>query len=357
MKRLVICCDGTWNTPDLVVAGEDVCTNVAKLGLLVADVDAEGRRQRLFYDQGVGTAGKLDRWLGGAFGVGLSRKVQASYMFAVENYDPGDEIFLFGFSRGAYTARSVAGLIRNAGLLRRQHARQLGAAYALYRDRSNTTHPRAREAMLFRKSFSYEVRIKFIGVWDTVGALGIPRLPYLPAPALSHHWDFHDVTLSSYVDNAFHALAIDERREPYAPTLWDQQKDLTEPQHLEQVWFSGVHSNVGGGYPDSGLSDVALAWLMDRARRCGLAFDESQVAATVKPGPLATLYDPMTPLYRVLGEAIRPIPERRYDAHGNLMLTREAVASSAKVRWDAEPRYRPPNLAVYLQRGGPITPV
>jgi hypothetical protein len=139
--------------------------------------------------------------------------------------------------------------------------------------------------------------------------------------------------------------------------LWDQQKDLTVPQRLEQVWFSGVHSNVGGGYPDSGLSDVALAWLLGRARECGLAVDETQVDATVSPGPLGRLYDPMTPLYRLLGEATRPIPERRYDAQGNLMQTREAVASSAKVRWDADPRYRPDNLAAYLQRNGPITQV
>jgi uncharacterized protein (DUF2235 family) len=356
-RRLVVCCDGTWNTPDEVRDGRDICTNVAKLALAVAPTDAIGRAQLVFYDRGVGTAGQLDRVLGGAFGVGLSRNVQESYMFIVQNYEPGDEVFLFGFSRGAYTARSVAGLIRNSGVLRRRYAGQLSTGYQLYRDRTDTTHPNSREARLFRKSYSHEIRIKFIGVWDTVGALGIPRVPYLPATSLSHYWDFHDVTLSSYVDNAFQALAIDELRKAFEPTLWSQQPDLQVPQHLEQVWFAGVHSNVGGGYPDAGLSDVALCWITDRARRCGLAFDEDEVAATVKPCALGTKYDSLSWLYQRLGAAPRAIPDKRYDSKGQQMITRETVASSAVVRWQKDASYRPVNLGQYLDRHGRITQV
>src|SRR5579862_5148896 len=212
MKRLVVCCDGTWNTPDEKDEGADTCTNVTKVALAVAPHDPAGIRQPVFYDKGVGT-GPFDHWGGGMFGIGLSAKVQEAYTYLVQNFEPGDEIFLFGFSRGAYTARSTAGFIRNAGLLKRQYLYKLQDAYELYRDRSDLTHPRSVEARLFRKSFAYEVGIKFIGVWDTVGALGIPNLPSLPA--ISARWKFHDVTLSSYVENAFQALAIDERRKPF----------------------------------------------------------------------------------------------------------------------------------------------
>src|SRR5262245_22335415 len=172
-KRLIICCDGTWNTPDAVKDGKACRTNVAKIacGVVMSDGGAE---QRVYYDKGVGT-GKFDHFRGGALGWGLSRNVQDAYMYLVENFDDlADEIFLFGFSRGAYTARSVTGLIRNSGLLKRQYAGKLAEAYELYRDRSSDTHPRSIEARLFRRSFSNEVRIKLIGVWDTVGALGIP---------------------------------------------------------------------------------------------------------------------------------------------------------------------------------------
>jgi uncharacterized protein (DUF2235 family) len=174
-KRLVVCCDGTWNTPDEVRDGKPCQTNVTKIArAVVTPQDTQGIEQRVYYHKGVGTS-TFDHFRGGALGWGLSRNVQDAYMFLVENYDdPSDEIFLFGFSRGAYTARSVAGLLRNAGLLKREYANKLDAAYELYRDRTDATHPRSVEAELFRKSFACEVRIKCIGVWDTVGALGVP---------------------------------------------------------------------------------------------------------------------------------------------------------------------------------------
>ena len=137
-KRLVVCCDGTWNTPDEVRDGKPCQTNVTKIARAVVIPQAtQGIEQRMYYHKGVGT-GTFDHFRGGALGWGLSRNVQDAYMFFVENYDdPDDEIFLFGFSRGAYTARSVAGLLRNAGLLKREYARKLDAAYELYRDRTD----------------------------------------------------------------------------------------------------------------------------------------------------------------------------------------------------------------------------
>lgn len=351
-KRLVVCCDGTWNTPDEKDQGADTCTNVTKVALAVALQDARGAQQLVFYQKGVGT-GRLQHLSGGVFGLGLSANVLEAYMFLVQNYEPGDELFLFGFSRGAYTARSTAGFIRNSGLLRREQANRLRDAYELYRDRSSTTHPRSVEARLFRKTFAWETRIKFIGVWDTVGALGVPNLPTVPA--LSARWKFHDVTLSSYVDNAFQALAIDERRKSFQPTLWQQGQPAPADQKLEQVWFSGVHSNVGGGYRDSGLSDLALGWMVHKADACGLVFDG--LSPMLFPDLLGEIRDPTTWYFRLLGSSVRPIPIPRFDANGQLMITNETVASSAAARWQADASYRPENLEQYLKSGSPVTAV
>ena len=360
MKRLVICCDGTWNTPDQEdELGRRVRTNVTRLAQTVAQVGASGTPQRMFYTSGVGTS-TLDHWVGGVFGVGLSARIKEAYAFVVEEFTPGDELFLFGFSRGAYTARSLAGLIRNSGVLRRGYANRLDDAYELYRDRSNETHPRSIEAQLFRITYSYEPRIKFIGVWDTVGALGIPDLP-VPT-GLSAHWKFHDVDLSTTVKYAYQALAIDERRAPFSPTLWDQQDDAPPTQVLEQVWFSGAHSNVGGGLRDSALSDITLLWMLGKAQAQGLALDLSPIAHELVPDALGELQDSMTWYYRLLGDGTRYIPERRLrrnrrPGQGQFMNTHEQVASTARIRFDMDPAYHPQNLRDYFARGGPVVDV
>jgi uncharacterized protein (DUF2235 family) len=351
-KRLVVCCDGTWNTPDEVRGGRPCPTNVAKIAAaVVTPRDGEGVEQRVYYHRGVGT-GRLDHFTGGAFGWGLSRNVQDAYMFLVENWDdPADEIFLFGFSRGAYIARSVAGFIRNSGLLKARWARKLDTAYELYRDRTHATHPNAMESQLFRKSFSSEVRIKFIGVWDTVGALGIP-IDSLGIHVLSDRWKFHDVKLSTSVDNAFHAIAIDERRRPFTPAIWEQQPGAMHVmQRLEQVWFPGVHSDVGGGYPQAGLSDVALEWMGQRARQCDLAIDFAGAGIPVAPDATGYLHDSMTARYRILGSRPRLMPVQRLDDRGRPMVTNEAVIDQAALRLNS-PTYHAPNLREFLANGG-----
>ncbi|OCB10405.1 hypothetical protein A5717_23075 [Mycolicibacterium porcinum] len=270
-KRLVVCCDGTWNTPDQTTDGKLTPTNVAKVAMALASHDADGREQRLFYHRGVGTT-RSDRLLGGAFGAGLFRDVCEAYRFVVQNYAEGDELFFFGFSRGAYTARSTAGLIRNSGVLHRDNADQIEQAFALYRSGNENTNPRSVTAALFRKMYSCEPEIRFIGVWDTVGALGIPSVGGWLARKFNKRYEFHDTTLSSRVGEAYQALAIDERRGPFVPTIWTQSDQAPATQRLEQVWFTGVHCDVGGGYPDHGLSDIALCWMLEKARRAGLVF-------------------------------------------------------------------------------------
>jgi len=346
-KRLVLCCDGTWNTPDQESDGRPCRTNVAKLAVALADTGADGLEQRVFYLRGVGT-NRWDRIRGGAFGYGLSATVKEAYRLIVEHFDPGDELFLFGFSRGAFTARSTAGFLRNAGILRREHIDRIEEAYALYRDRA--THPRTTESQLFRRSFAHEARIRFIGVWDTVGSLGIPVSGVPVIDKFNRRWQFHDTELSTWVDGAFQALGIDEQRRPFEPTLWQQKSDAVA-QRLEQVWFAGVHGDVGGGYPDTGLSDIPLLWMVERAKEFGLAFGADSLVATstgstlqavvVQPDPMGQLHDSREALYKVLPPYHRPIGARDP--------ANEYVGSSAIARLEGDPGYRPPELAAYLE--------
>lgn len=274
-KRLVVCCDGTWNLPDERRTGVAAPTNVVKLALGVRSGDGTG--QCLHYEAGVGTTPD-ERVLGGAFGYGLSHNIRSCYRFLAMNYEKGDQLFLFGFSRGAYTARSLAGLIRNCGILREENVGQVDEAFAFYRDRTSQTHPDTLASRIFREMYAYGSEdIDFIGVWDTVGALGIPtELPGWDWLSQRVHgweglWGFHDTQLSSHVKHAYHALAIDETREAFKPTLWTQDP-AAAGQALEQVWFSGVHTEVGGGSSDSALSDIALLWMIEKAKACGLEF-------------------------------------------------------------------------------------
>jgi uncharacterized protein (DUF2235 family) len=361
-KRLVLCCDGTWNNPD-----QKSPTNVTKVALAVAPTDAGGREQRTFYHPGVGT-GRWERLRGGAFGFGLSRNVRDAYRFIVANFEPGDELFFFGFSRGAYTARSAAGFVQNCGILRREQADRIDEAYALYRDKSSTTHPRGMEATLFRRAYSHETRIHFIGVWDTVGALGIPLARWPLAKWINRRWEFHDTTLSGAVDAAYQALAIDEQRAPFRPTLWEPRHPVPKDQRVEQVWFAGVHCDVGGGYPEHDISDIPLLWMVDRARRCGLSFradafaaprtpgDASTTAAqdaiactSVRPDALGELHQSREKLYRAVSPYHRGI--------GVTDAAHECVASSVTERLDARADYRPGNLTTYLAGDHRVMPV
>lgn len=348
-KRLVVCCDGTWNSPDQLSGGQPAPTNVVKLALAVAPTDSSGIVQRMYYHSGVGTK-KGERLRGGAFGLGLAADVRAAYAFLVANYEPGDELFFLGFSRGAYTARSTAGFVRNAGILRPEHAGRLGDAYALYRNR--TAHPRGVEARLFRSSYSFETRIRFIGVWDTVGALGIPLNGLRFLNFINRGTQFHDTDLSTTVDAAYQALAIDEHRRAFRPAVWTKQPSTT-PQEVEQVWFSGVHCDVGGGYADHALADVPLLWLAAKANDNGLAIDHDTLAAGpfagqpgIAPGapaadPLGAAHESRKSFYMLVPSYERPID--RADEHGN------AASSSAALRVEKDGAYAPPNLTTYLQ--------
>jgi hypothetical protein len=267
-KRLVLCLDGTWNTPEA-----DEITNIVRIRNLI---DAKYRDdqgnvviQQVFYESGVGTGGsRLKQLLDGATGGGLEDNVRGAYRYLSSVYRPGLELYIFGFSRGAFTARSLAGFIGASGLLKPEHCTRENEmkAWRYYRTPPKFRFP-AHRKMLDRLSFG-RVRINVLGVFDTVGSRGIP----VTGPWNYYNrrkYGFHDVALGSNVDHALHALAIDERRLSFPASIWERPNH-EDNESVEQVWFVGNHANVGGGYSDPGLSSIALAWMLTRIEQKGL---------------------------------------------------------------------------------------
>ena len=340
MKRIAVFCDGTWNTPDEIEDGKFCPTNVVKMAKALAPFSAGNTPQLLYYDSGIGSEGNiLKRVYDGATGSGISENIKQAYRFIINNYLPGDELYFFGFSRGAYTVRSLAGLIRNSGILKPENLDKVERAYKIYRSRKATFQPREVESTLFRKTFAVEeyTKIKFIGVWDTVGALGNPLVIN---GWFSRKNQFHDTELSTRVENAYHALAIDEKRENFQATLWHQQAEAKN-QVLEQVWFSGVHSDVGGGYALSGLSDIALVWMLEKAENCGLKFDPVEV----NPGSLAEKHESYTGFYKMNKPFFRPINSKKNQKTG---ITNESLHPTVMERYQKDHNYRPKNLTDYI---------
>lgn len=329
-KRLILCCDGTWNNPE-----QKHVTNVVKISRAIRPVARDGRQQIVFYDWGVGSEGVTTRLSGGTLGKGLDKNVQDAFRFLVHNYSKGDEIFLFGFSRGGYTARSIAGLIRNAGILKKANAHLIKKAYELYRSKEK---PDAASAKAFRKRYSREANIKFVGVWDTVGSLGIPLR--IARHLNKKKYSFHDTSLSKIIQNACHALAIDEKRRDFKPTLW--KRPPKGSQTIEQTWFAGVHCDIGGGYKEEGLSDTSLKWMCDRAKSRGLSFDAGFLRRSVRPNPNDKLHKSYTGIYWAKGKHIRPI--------GELPRGLEKIHPSVLMRFRRKRNYRPKNLLSLLKR-------
>lgn len=279
MKRLIVCCDGTWKAES-----DKSVSNIVKIAQTVrmAGTDEFGRTigQRVYYVSGPGARGfTSDRVLGGAFGLGLEANLWSAYWQVAINWEPGDEIYIFGFSRGAYTARSLSGMIHRLGIITYEAMirGKYKEAQRIYRQRKkHPDDPDPPEWEQFRRENSYQDRpkIKFLGVFDTVGAMGIPGVT-----AWRHR--FHDVRLSSTVHCARQALAIDERRRAFEPCLWEVPVEIREKyrrtDRVKQVWFEGVHSDIGGGYPQCGLADTTLRWMIAEAEREGLEFDHEKL--------------------------------------------------------------------------------
>ena len=336
MKRIVIGFDGTWNRPadEALPEVDRVETNVCRFLESVEEQDENGVRQVTWYDEGVGNDW-YDRFLGGAIGAGLEANIVEGYKELAKLYEDGDEIYVIGFSRGAYTARSLVGMIRNCGLVKRKHATFKSAmAYGIYRTKGD--EPDSSTARLFRELFSHPVTIKFVGVWDTVGALGIPL--EVMDKVNARFYAFHDTNLSRIVENAFHAVAIDEHRKNYDVCLWNPL-DPPDGQRLEQRWFAGAHSDVGGGYPDRNLSDITLRWMQDRARETGLLVTPIAVEDDFCCGPLTDSYKAF-----LKGEYAKLAP-RYFRPVGRTLFGNEVVDDSVVRRRKLVPEYTPPNWA------------
>jgi uncharacterized protein (DUF2235 family) len=353
VKRLVVCADGTWKSRD----DSSDATNVERLCDAVLPVASDGTRQVARYFPGVGT-GRLERLRGGAFGVGLSRNVQECYRFLVQEWQPGDEVHLFGFSRGAFTVRSLAGMVRNVGLLPPERASAIEQAYAHYRDDAPEWRPDGERAVAFRATRSREVdAIRCIGVWDTVGALGVPTSGPL-GWWTRRRWGFHDVQLSGFVQHAYHALAVDERRRAFAPALWQADDDHASRQHVEQVWFAGAHSDVGGR-AGCGLSDTTLCWMAGKAREAGLELDQPRIRETTDDDACdGDLQDSYRAIYRLQRPLVREIGAPPVVVDGRTLRTHESVHPSAVARHHrltSPPRgpYAPANLVAHLARTTP----
>jgi uncharacterized protein (DUF2235 family) len=265
-SRIVFCADGTWD-------GSPNNTNVYQM----SKACVQSSDQVVFYDDGVGADGlPLERIIGGAFGFGLWSKIKQGYAQIAHVYEKDNSIFIFGFSRGAYTARSLAGMIAVCGLpLGGFDDDLVEKAFAAYRERDMNE----RQQMLgplTDKYQLYDAPITMVGVWDTVGALGIPSAFGGVDPAL---YGFLDTGLHSDVKNAYHAVSIDERRAEFPATLWTAKASTTV---MEQIYFAGVHCDVGGSYPEHGLADITLSWMMNKA--CAIAMPDQKPGLLLDPG-------------------------------------------------------------------------
>lgn len=296
MKRIVICSDGTWNSPE-----DEQPTNVLRFSRAVAPQDGSGRKQVVFYDWGVGSDRK--KMSGGISGVGIDKNIMDCYRFIVHNFEPGDELFFFGFSRGAYTVRSLGGFIRNCGILKREHAGRIPYAYEHYRKRQPSTSPDEPSSKALRANYAWSDRpsIEFLGVWDTVGSLGVPVTFF--GLLGDEEYLFHDTSPSSIIRCARHAISIDECREDFPVTRWDPKPGID----LKEVWFAGVHSDVGGGYDDDNrLSEIPAAWIIGEAESLGLRFEDF-LKHSLSDVPGAPQHHQPTGIYKVRGRDYRKI--------------------------------------------------
>ncbi len=333
-KNIVFCADGTWNDPDKDVNKDKIAdhTNVYKLFSCLDGentgspskmeqekiLKSEGEiKQVAKYLHGVGSSNNwLSQAAGGAFGAGVISRIVRGFTFISRNYEKGDSIFLVGFSRGAYTARALAGLISSQGLLNPSQIKDndLRKAYSLgtkawcsYRAsgpgvgwqeylekrfnmdfgidlQGNNTFKQLLKPALRETDLIPIDKIAAVAVWDTVGAMGIPN--YNQEGVRVDQFQFTDMTLSNKVGTGLHAVALDEQRNDFTPALWDPASNVT------QLLFPGAHSDVGGGYPtsnnESGLSDIALEWMIKNLVDVDVAFSQDKVKQiTPDPGGVA----------------------------------------------------------------------
>lgn len=359
-KRLAIFLDGTWNSVESN-------TNVWRMRALCASKGKDGKPQLIYYEVGV------NGFLGGVFGQGLDENIRLAYEWLIENYNDGDEIFIFGFSRGAYTARSLAGLVAIEGIVKAGSPIGLAELFDRYKKADEKSIWKLREIAAagdtsklteqekWLLKYSQPANVNVIGVWDTVGSVGL-KAGNIPGISRSR-FGYLQTGLRIHILNGYHALAIDEHRNDFAPTLWDvrhpkdQNAVIAQPRPLssvEQRWFVGAHANVGGGYETDLLAQAPLRWMMKKAESHGLSFrSDVDVDGDALSAPIADSYKSFgsglysivsPPLYRTIGRE----PDVRED--GTHINVNETIDASVFKRWRADPKYRPANLVEWAER-------
>jgi uncharacterized protein (DUF2235 family) len=410
MKNIVICCDGTGNE-----ISENI-SNVLKLYRCLRKTEKTTPHQDVFYDPGVGTLAQPDTWhrfkadfnlvLGLATGYGLDENVLSAYAFLVHNYQDGDRIFMFGFSRGAYTVRVLAGLIHKIGLISPDQVNLAGSGLIAYKQYSSENPKAARgevkepeagddegpipegrfdlAAQFARITSTRWPTVHFVGVWDTVASVIVPRRDRFFIGFSMEELAF---TIANPSVRIFRqAIAIDERRRMFRVKPWEDPQTYkpvrfndvnATAQDIKQVWFAGVHSDVGGGFPekDSGLSKYPLLWMIDEAIAAGLAVNLSTVNqlawgvqrknspfSYVAPSIRGTLHDSMTAAWRILEflpkrAKYKEWPQRQvhfgyYIPDGEPRFIPEGanIHESVLMRIAECPDYRPINLPSAYQR-------
>lgn len=336
MANIVICADGTWNRPEEDIE-KDFPTNVLRLARAIKPASGN-LKQHVFYDWGLGSY--HSNLSAGATGRGIHKNILDGYRYIVQNYAHNDKIYLFGFSRGAYTVRALSGLINNCGILKRADARLIAEAWKIYKSPLKKNHPRGESAKAFCDEHCHRSRnIHFVGVWDTVGALGIP---FSLMGLFENHDEFYDTKMGSNVSIARHALAIDEQREDFEPTIWTPRPGVD----LKQVWFAGVHADIGGSYPPdkSGLnaSDIPLAWMIDQATTAGLTI-EPHLRASLTDGSKAKLHQSRNHVYRFKSPLHRPLVIEDKPT---------LIHNSVRTRYLSDNQYRPSRLKKLIDQQG-----
>ena len=362
-RHLIVCCDGTWNSAYQSHDGVPTPTNVRLFYNALADVDDQGRQQKKRYLSGVGADGSaITRIVDGGTGHGLTYNVMNAYLWLASTFTHGDRIAAIGFSRGAYTARLLVGMLGRCGLLRfpqntawDQPGARWKAVTRVFEHGYASNRPAGEwsDGLTFHDGFAPHQhaacgsRIELVGVWETVGALGVPD-----SMAFTSLFDddeirrFYNTHLGAEVGIARHALALDEFRATFVPTLWTDpstEKILPNNERVRQLWFPGSHSDVGGGYPQTGLSDGALLWMIEEAEATvGLRFDE-RARGQIHPRPGDVMHNSCTGLYERMNSAPRAVP--RIDAD-------PTVHHSATERWNDSPIRQDPYRTTHTLQPG-----
>lgn len=372
-KRIILCEDGTWLNSDSgnLQGSLAIPSNVTRMSRCIRPLSKEGIPQVVYYHYGVGGGGGPLSRIQGFTGDGIGEIVREGYQFVAKNWTPGDEIFIFGFSRGAYTARSIAGLIDHIGILTVEGLPYLAEIFRdtqhehdrdyvpknpdiPFKNKPSASDPEYTEGLRRRKLTRVDVPIKVVGVWDTVGSLGVPKIGWLTRLGLQSsqmkELSFYDTSLGNCIEYAFQALALDERRYSFQPTLWEKLEGNTTT--LRQVWFPGAHSNIGGGYNDQQIATISLAWMVAQCDPF-LDINEDYILdewdkveefyekndEKVRPWSFGRLWDGVKHIYALGGTAVRKPgrycatdPTNGKETREPLIDTREYIHPSVRAR-------------------------